>query len=75
MLLDPAAAVGVALEGRVVPDDDHPVLGEVHIGLDDIDSHPVGALEGGEGILWKVSAVATVGDDAGHRIEERLIHR
>ncbi|MPM38842.1 hypothetical protein SDC9_85472 [bioreactor metagenome] len=70
MLFYHAASVGIAIECGIMPDDHLSILGEMYIRFDDIHSHGVGALEGVERVLRKVSTVSAMGDNLGHRIEK-----
>jgi len=59
-----AAAVGGAVKGEVVEEDQLAVFGEGDVGLDLFAAHIFGAAERGHGVFGRITACAPVGDDA-----------
>jgi hypothetical protein len=58
-----AGHVGGAADLRLVPGDQHAILGDHQIGLDVVRAHPRGQLVGGQGVLRPVAGRAAVSDD------------
>src|SRR5690554_4141515 len=73
-LLDESAPIGVPIQGRIVPDHYVPISGEMHVGLDHIDSHRCRTSERLEGVFGILVTIAPMSYHPGHRLQEWFSH-